>query len=120
MWYSTSMTQKRPVPSLVVFSSLTERRIWRVRSRSPGRTGSWNTMVLSLMTASGNPRPSLRSKWTCRGRAWAVRPGAQWWGRNHTETMVGGAMGPPVTSSATCSSQNRGLPFSTEAQVVHT
>ena len=25
-------------------------------------------MVLSLMTASGSPRPSFRSKWTCRGR----------------------------------------------------
>ena len=49
-----------------------------------------------------------------------MRPGAQWWGRNHTETMVGGAIGPPVTSSATSSSQNRGLPFSTDEHVVHT
>ena len=89
-------------------------------SRSPGRTGSWKTMVLSLMTASGRPRPSLRSKWTCRGSPWVVRPGAQWWGRNHTETMVGGAIGPPVTASATCSSQKSGLPFSTDEHVVQT
>ena len=49
-----------------------------------------------------------------------VRPGAQWWGRNHTETMVGGAIGPPVTASATSSSQKMGLPFSTDEHVVHT
>src|ERR1035437_3055735 len=34
--------------------------------------------------------------------------------------MEGGAMGPPVTSFATWSSQNKGLPFSTDEQVVHT
>ena len=34
--YSTSITQKRPVPSFVVFGSLTERRIWRVRSTVAG------------------------------------------------------------------------------------
>jgi hypothetical protein len=32
--------------------------------------------------------------------------------------MVGGAIGPPVTSSATNSSQNNGLLFSTDEQVV--
>src|SRR5205085_12665877 len=40
--YSTSISQKRPVPSLVVFSSLTERNTWRVDSTSPGRTGPQN------------------------------------------------------------------------------
>ena len=49
-----------------------------------------------------------------------MRSGAQWWGRNHTDTMVGGAIGPPVTSSATSSSQKSGLPFSTDEQVVQT
>ena len=58
--YSTSITQKRPVPSFVVFGSLTERRIWRVRKRSPGRTGSWNTIVLSVITASGSSKMLLQ------------------------------------------------------------
>src|SRR5262249_24217654 len=51
--YSTSMIQKRPAPSFVVLGSLTERRICRVCSTSPGRTGSWKTIVLSVITASG-------------------------------------------------------------------
>ena len=63
------MTQKRPVPSFVVFGSLTDRRIWRVCSTSPGRTGSWNTIVLSVITASGSPNVSFRSKWTWSGSA---------------------------------------------------
>ena len=75
-------------------------------------------MVLSVMTASGSSKRALRSKWTCSGSASSVRPGAQWCGRNHTESIVGGAIGPPVSSSATSSSQNSGLPFSTDAQVV--
>ena len=87
---------------------------------SPGRTGSWNTIVLSVITASGSPRRSFRSKWTFNGRRCSLRPGAQWWGRNHTEIMVGGAMGPSVTSSATASSQYNGLAFSTEAHIVQT
>ncbi len=60
----------------------------------------------------------MRSKCTCRGRAGSSRPGAQWWGRNQTESMVGGAMGPSVISSATAGSQKSGLPFSTEEQLV--
>ena len=62
----------------------------------------------------------MRSKWTCSGELGLVRPGAQWWGRNHTESIVGGAIGPPVISAAAVSSQNSGLPFSTEAQEVQT
>ncbi len=108
------------MPSFVVFGSLTERRIWRVCRTSPGRTGSWNTIVLSVITASGRPNVSFRSKWTCSGSASSVRPGAQLCGRNHTESIVGGAIGPPVISAATSSSQNSGLPFSTDAQVVQT
>ena len=83
-----------PCPSFVVFSSLTERSTWWVRSTSPMRTGAWNSMVLSVMTASGRPKRSFRSKCTCSGSACSVRPGAQWCGRNQTETMVGGATGP--------------------------
>ena len=105
MWYSTSITQKRPVPSLVVFSSDTERRIWRVVMRSPGRTGSPKVMTLSLITASGRPSVSFRSKWTFRGTWGSDTPGAQWWGRNQTESIDGGAIGPPASSSATASSQ---------------
>ena len=52
------------------------------------------------------------------GQCAFVRPGAQWWGRNHTESIVGGAIGPPVSSAAASSSQNSGLPFSTEAHDV--
>ncbi len=108
------------MPSFVVFSSLTERSTWWVRSTSPIRTGVWNSIVLSVMTASGRPKRSLRSKCTCSGSASSVRPGAQWWGRNQTETMDGGAIGPPVRASATSSSQKSGLPFSTEAHDVQT
>ena len=89
-------------------------------SLSPGRTGSWKTMELSVITASGRSKRSFMSKWICRGRACVVRPGAQWWGRNHVESMVGGATGPPVSSAATLSSQNKGLAFSTDEQAVQT
>ena len=85
---------------------------------SPGRTGSWKMIVLSVITASGSSRRSFRSKWTWSGSATFVRPGAQWCGRNQTESIVGGAIGPSVSSAATSSSQNSGLPFSTDAQVV--
>ncbi len=47
-----------------------------------------------------------------------VWPGCQWCGRNHSDSVDGGAIGPPVISSATLSSQYSGLPFSTEAQEV--
>ena len=100
------------------FGSETERSTCQVRSRSPGRTGSRNTMVLSVITASGRPSFSFRSKCTWSGCATSLRPGAQKWGRNQTEIMVGGAIQPPVISLAAFSSQNSGLPFSTEAQVV--
>ena len=71
------------------------------------------------MIASGRSNRAFRSKWTCSGsRSPALLPGAQWWWRNHTEIMVGGATSPPVSSSATASSQNSGLPFSTDAQLV--
>ena len=112
------MTQKRPVPSLVVFGSLSDRSTCDVLTTSPGRTGAWNTTSLSLMIASGRPRRSLRSKWTWSGSFCAVWPGCQWWGRNHSDSVDGGAMGPPVISAATLSSQNSGLPFSTEAHDV--
>ena len=112
------MTQKRPVPSLVVLGSLSERSTWAVLMTSPGRTGSWNATSLSLMIASGRPRRSFRSKCTCSGSLCAVWPGCQWWGRNHSDKVEGGAMGPPVISAATSSSQNSGLPFSTEAHEV--
>jgi hypothetical protein len=75
-------------------------------------------IVLSLMIASGRSRRSLRSKCTCRASP-SPRPGDQWWGRNHADSKVGTAMGPPVMASATASSQNSGLPFSTDAALVH-
>ena len=84
------------------------------------RTGVWNSMVLSVITASGRAKRSFRSKCTCSGSASSVRPGAQWWGRNQTDTMDGGAMGPPVSASATSSSQKSGLPFSTDEHDVQT
>jgi len=71
------MTQKRPVPSLVVFSSETERRTWRVARTVAGPDGLVETMVLSLITASGRPSFSFRSKWIWSGRRGASPPGAQ-------------------------------------------
>jgi hypothetical protein len=119
-WYSTSITQKRPVPSLVRFGSEIERSTCQVFSRSPGRTGSPNTMVLSVITASGSSSTCFRSKWTCSGCADPLRPGAQWCGRNQTDSMLGGAIQPSVRAFAIFSSQNSGLPFCTEAQLVKT
>ena len=75
-------------------------------------------IVLSVITASGSPSASFRSKCTWSGSALLAAPGAQWCGRNQTEIIVGGAMQPPVTSSAAFSSQKSGLPFSTDAQLV--
>jgi len=71
-------------------------------------------MVLSVITASGSSKISFRSKCDCNGTAGSVRPGDHWCGRNHTEIIVGGAIGPPVSDCATSSSQKSGLPFSTE------
>ena len=73
-------------------------------------------IVLSVITASGRSKRSFRSKCTWSGSAGSVRPGAQWCGRNQTESIVGGAIGPPVSAAATSSSQKSGLPFSTDAQ----
>ena len=70
------------------------------------------------MIASGSSSSSLRSKWAWSGTAGSVRPGDQWCGRNQTDSIVGGAMGPSVRWAATSSSQNNGLAFSTAAQVV--
>ena len=84
------------------------------------RTGSWKVLVFEEMMASGRSRFSLRSKWAWSGTAGSDRPGDQWWGRNQTESMVGGAIGPPVRSVAMSSSQNSGFPFWTEAHVVQT
>ena len=71
--------------------------------------------MLSLITASGRSKRSFRSKCTWSGSFCSVWPGAQWCGRNHVEIIDGGAIGPPVSSAATSSSQNSGLPFSTDA-----
>ena len=56
---------------------------------------------------------------------WAARGEADFTGFHRIATLglasallVGGAIGPPVTSSATSSSQNSGLPFSTDEQLV--
>ncbi len=85
---------------------------------SPGRTGSWKIVVFSVMIASGSSKRALRSKWICSGSFSTVRPGAQWCGRNHADNSMSGATGPSVISSATASSQNNGLPFSTDATLV--
>src|ERR1700694_3586259 len=111
------MTQKRPVPSFVVFSLLTDRKRWHDVITSPTRTGSWNTIVFSEMMASGRSRRSFMSKCTCNGKPGVERHGAQLCGRNHTDSMVGGAIGPAVIDAATSSSQNSGLPFSTDEHV---
>ena len=49
-----------------------------------------------------------------------MRPGAQWCGRNQTDTIEGGATEPPVSAVATASSQKSGFPFSTDAHEVQT
>ena len=75
-------------------------------------------MVLSVITASGSPSFSFRSKCTWSGCACSLRPGAQKCGRNQAEIIEGGAIQPPVTSLAVFSSQNSGLPFCTDEQLV--
>ena len=67
-------------------------------------------MVLSVITASGSSNAAFRSKWTCRGSASCVRPGAQWWGRNQTETMEGGATGPPVSAESVVQGEHEAVP----------
>ena len=86
--------------------------------RSPGRTGSWKVVTFSVMIASGSSKRAFRSKWICSGSFSTVRPGAQWCGRNHADRSESGAIGPPVISSATSSSQKSGLAFSTDAALV--
>ena len=56
--HTQSITQKRPLPSLVVFTSESERRVSTLLTRSPGRIGAPNTTSLSVATASvaGVPR----------------------------------------------------------------
>ena len=84
---------------------------------SPGRTGSWKvTIVLSIITASGRPNRSLRSKCTWqRHRPGCVCPGPSCGAGTRAESIVGGRIGPSVSAAATPSSQKSGLPFSTEA-----
>ena len=61
---------------------------------------------------------SFRSKWTCSGSARSVAPGRPVMRPEpHREHRRRGD-GPPVSSAATSSSQNSGLPFSTDAHVV--
>ena len=116
--YSTSITQKRPVPNRRVCSSLTETSRCALVIMSPGRIGSWKVVTFSVMTASGSSKRAFMSKWICSGSFSTVRPGAQWCGRNHADNSDGGATGPSVISSATASSQKMGLPFSTDAALV--
>ena len=68
------------------------------------------------MIASGRSNASFMSKCTWSGTFGSARPGAQWWGRNHAESIDGGATGPSVSAAATSSSQNSGLPFSADEQ----
>ena len=74
--------------------------------------------MFSVMIASGRPKRAFMSKWICSGSFSTARPGAQWCGRNHADSSDSGATGPSVISSATASSQNSGLPFSTDAALV--
>ena len=55
---STSITQNLPVPSFVVFGADTDRSTWEFEITSPGRTGSWNTIVLSVITTASAARRS--------------------------------------------------------------
>lgn len=45
-------------------------------------------------------------------------PGSQKCGRIHSDSVVGGEIGPPVSDSATAGSQNSGLPLWVAAQVL--
>ena len=57
--------------------ALPDLRTRHVLRRSPGRTGTPKTMVLSVITASGRSSASFRSKCTWSGSARSVRFGAQ-------------------------------------------
>ena len=61
--------------------------------------------MLSLMIASGSSSMAFRSKWTFSATCSSSAPGAQRWGRIHSERVVGGTVIPPVSSSATVGSQ---------------
>ena len=52
-------------------------RLGRVTFRMRGSVFPGDTMVLSVITASGSPRRAFRSKCTCSGSRAASRPGAQ-------------------------------------------
>ena len=109
------MTQNRPVPSLVVFGSLTERRTaGRERVAGAHRLVEHDRVVAHHRFRQAEALLQVEVHLQ-RQRRLASRPGAQWCGRNHTDSIVGGAIGPPVSSAATSSSQNSGLPFSTDA-----
>jgi hypothetical protein len=97
--------------------SLTDRRIWRVCEDVARRTGSWNTIVLSVITASGRPNVSLRSKCTCNGRACCVRP-APSCGAGTTPTASSAARSAAGDLRRDSSSQNSGCRSSTDAHVV--
>ena len=107
------------MPSFVVFGSLTDRRIWRRAQHvaGPHRLVEDDRVVghhrFGQLEALLQVEVHLQ-----RQRLLGAARAPSGAGRNHTESIVGGAIGPPVISSATSSSQNSGLPFSTDAQLV--
>ena len=76
-------------------------------------------MVLSVITASGRSEALLEVEVHLqRLRLLRCVPAPSSAGRNHTESIVGGAIGPAGDLLAPrASSQNSGLPFCTDAQV---
>ena len=90
-----------------------------MRRTSPSRTGVWNSMVLSVITASGSPKQLLQVEVDLQrqrlfGRARAPSGAAGTTPRPWTAARPGRS----VSASATSSSQNSGLPFSTDAHDV--
>ena len=114
------MTQKRPVPNRVVLGSLTDRRIWRVTSRSPGPDRLVEDDGVVAHDRLGQAEPLLEVEVDLEGKSLGGPPGRPVVGAEPHRHHGRGSDGPPVTSSATASSQNSGLAFSTEEQVVHT
>jgi hypothetical protein len=93
--------------------------VWfRPHHWSPGRTEAAVPLQVhfDLKEALGLPEAVMTDNTITFGDP--VRPGAQRCGRNQTEIIEGGAIGPSVRSAAAFSSQKSGLPFSTEAQEV--
>ena len=93
----------------MTFSSLTDRRVWAWVMTSPGRTGSPKRIAAWVTTASGRSSMAFSSKCSRSGTGSSVAPGAQLCGRDHSESVVGGRIGPRVSSAATASSQNSGF-----------